>query len=53
VTWPAQVRWSPIEGCEDPTRAMRRAKALVDAAAVDLGTVPVGNEKTFRAAPTE
>ena len=48
VAWPAQVRWSPIEGCEDPTRAMRRAKALVDAAAVDLGTVPMGNEKTFR-----
>ncbi len=48
VEWPAQVRWSPITGCEDPTAAMRRAKALVDAAAVDLGTVSGGNEKTFR-----
>jgi type IV secretory pathway TraG/TraD family ATPase VirD4 len=48
VDWPAQVRWSPIDGCEDPTQAMRRAKALVDAAAVDLGTVSGGNEKTFR-----
>jgi len=48
VQWPAQVRWSPITGCEDPTAAMRRAKALVDAAAVDLGTASGGNEKTFR-----
>jgi len=48
VDWPAQVRWSPIDGCADPTQAMRRAKALVDAAAVDLGTVSGGNEKTFR-----
>lgn len=48
VDWPAQVRWSPIEGCEDPTVAMRRAKALVDAAAVDLGQQTGGNEKTFR-----
>jgi type IV secretory pathway TraG/TraD family ATPase VirD4 len=48
VDWPAQVRWSPITGCEDPTVAMRRAKALVDAAAVDLGTMSGGNEKTFR-----
>ncbi len=48
VDWPAQVRWSPIDGCEDPTQAMRRAKALVDAAAVDLGMVSGGNEKTFR-----
>ncbi len=48
VDWPAQVRWSPIEGCEDPTQAMRRAKALVDAAAAGLGSSSVGNEKTFR-----
>ena len=48
VDWPAQVRWSPIDGCEDPTQAMRRAKALVDAAAAGLGSSSVGNEKTFR-----
>ena len=48
VDWPAQVRWSPIAGCEHPTQAMRRAKALVDAAAVDLGKQSGGNERTFR-----
>ncbi len=48
IDWPAQVRWSPVTGCEDPTQAMRRAKALVDAAAVDLGKQSGGNEKTFR-----
>jgi type IV secretory pathway TraG/TraD family ATPase VirD4 len=48
VDWPAQVRWSPVAGCEDPTQAMRRAKALVDAAAVDLGKQAGGNERTFR-----
>jgi len=48
VSWPAQVRWSPIEGCADLTQAARRAKALVDAAAVDLGRQSGGNERTFR-----
>ncbi len=48
VDWPAQVRWSPVAGCEDPTQAMRRAKALVDAAAVDLGKQSGGNERIFR-----
>lgn len=47
VTWPAQVRWSPIHGCTDPAAALRRAEALVDAASLGLEHIG-GNDKVFR-----
>lgn len=47
VQWPAQVRYSPITGCQDFNSARRRAETLVDAAAVGLQNVG-GNDKVFR-----
>ena len=47
VHWPAQVRYSPITGCQAFNTARRRAETLVDAAAVGLENVG-GNDKVFR-----
>ncbi len=47
VDWPAQVRWSPIQGCANPRTALRRARALVDASSVGMERGG-GNEKVFR-----
>jgi type IV secretory pathway TraG/TraD family ATPase VirD4 len=51
VTWPAQLRWSPITGCADPTIAYRRARAMVEAAAVAVESGQggsAGNDRVFR-----
>ncbi|HEY1971122.1 MAG TPA: TraM recognition domain-containing protein, partial [Pseudonocardia sp.] len=49
VTWPARLRWSPISGCTDPTTAFRRARAMVEAAAVSVETGGnAGNDRVFR-----
>lgn len=47
VPWPAQLCWSPIEGCEDTDVAYRRAHTMVEAASVGLAHVG-GNDKVFR-----
>ncbi len=47
VSWPAPVRWSPIEGCDAPSVAFRRASTMVEAAAAGLRGVG-GNDKVFR-----
>lgn len=47
VAWPAKLRWSPIQGCEDTTVAYRRAHTMVEAASVGLAGV-TGNDKVFR-----
>lgn len=48
VKWPATLRWSPVQGCEDPDTAYRRAHTMVEAAAVSLSNVAGGNDKVFR-----
>jgi len=51
VAWPAQLRWSPITGCADPATAYRRARAMVEAAAVTVeagGHGGAGNDRVFR-----
>jgi hypothetical protein len=50
VAWPAKLRWSPITGCTDPATAYRRARAMVEAAAVTVesGTGSAGNDRVFR-----
>lgn len=47
VPWPAQLRWSPIDGCTTPDVARRRAEAMVEAASINLSNVS-GNDKVFR-----
>lgn len=47
VSWPAKLRWSPIQDCDDTTVAYRRAHTMVEAASVDLAGV-TGNDKVFR-----
>ncbi|WNV83157.1 TraM recognition domain-containing protein [Umezawaea sp. Da 62-37] len=47
VPWPAQVQWSPVQGCQDTTVAYRRAHTMVEAASVSLAGVG-GNDKVFR-----
>jgi type IV secretory pathway TraG/TraD family ATPase VirD4 len=47
VHWPAQVRWPPMQGCEDTTVAYQRANTMVEAASVGLHSVG-GNDKVFR-----
>ncbi|HET6285786.1 MAG TPA: TraM recognition domain-containing protein [Amycolatopsis sp.] len=47
VPWPARVQWLPMQGCEDPTVAYRRAHTMVEAASVELASVG-GNDKVFR-----
>lgn len=48
--WPAQLRWSPIDGCTDLETAYRRAHTMVEAAAVavEAGGGGVGNDRVFR-----
>ncbi|SHG73773.1 type IV secretory system conjugative DNA transfer family protein [Streptoalloteichus hindustanus] len=48
VTWPAPVRWSPIEGCTDTTVARRRAETMVESASLDLARLDSGNDAVFR-----
>jgi type IV secretory pathway TraG/TraD family ATPase VirD4 len=51
VSWPALLRWSPIQGCDKPIVADRRARTLVEAAAVQVesgGGTGAGNDKFFR-----
>ncbi|HTK63005.1 MAG TPA: TraM recognition domain-containing protein [Pseudonocardia sp.] len=51
VSWPAQLRWSPITGCTDPATSYRRARAMVEAAAVTVeagGPGGAGNDRVFR-----
>lgn len=51
LDWPAPLRWSPIEGCEDQQEANRRAFTLVEAAAVRVeagGAGGAGNDRVFR-----
>ena len=48
VAWPAQVRWSPISGCDDIRTAYQRARTLVEAAAVNLTDLTSGNDRVFR-----
>lgn len=47
VSWPAKLRWSPVEGCGDLDVAYRRAHTMVEAASVQLMHVG-GNDKVFR-----
>lgn len=47
VPWPAQVQWSPVQGCQDIAVAFRRAHTMVEAASVGLAGVG-GNDKVFR-----
>ncbi|GGM76434.1 hypothetical protein GCM10012275_54060 [Longimycelium tulufanense] len=47
VTWPAPLRWPPIDGCTDPSVAWRRADTMVEAASLDLQQIG-GNDKVFR-----
>ncbi|MEU7529296.1 TraM recognition domain-containing protein [Saccharothrix sp. NPDC042600] len=47
VAWPAQVQWSPVQGCEDTAVAFRRAHTMVEAASVELTDIG-GNDKVFR-----
>lgn len=47
VPWPARLRWSPVDGCEQPEVALRRADTLVEASAVGIARV-AGNDKIFR-----
>lgn len=47
VPWPAQVQWLPMQGCEDPSVAFRRAHTMVEAAAVGMDNVG-GNDRVFR-----
>lgn len=47
VDWPARVRWSPITGCHDPSVALRRAEALIEASSLGLRDTG-GNDKVFR-----
>lgn len=37
TNWPAQMRWSPVKGCEDPLIALNRASAFVAGAGVGEG----------------
>lgn len=51
LRWPAQLRWSPVQGCEDQQEAARRAFTLVEAAAVRVESgAPggAGNDSVFR-----
>lgn len=47
VDWPAQLRWSPMQGCEETAVAYRRAHTMVEAASVGLADVG-GNDRVFR-----
>lgn len=48
VEWPARVAWNPIDGCTDLGTAYRRARTMVEAAAVGLVGEAAGNDKVFR-----
>lgn len=51
LRWPAPLRWSLIEGCQDQQEASRRAYTLVEAAALRVeagGGGGAGNDRVFR-----
>jgi hypothetical protein len=51
VRWPAQLRWSPIQGCTTKAVADRRALAMVEASAIRIesgGGHGGGNDRVFR-----
>lgn len=51
LRWPAPLRWSLVEGCEDQQEASRRAFTLVEAAALRVesgGGGGAGNDRVFR-----
>jgi hypothetical protein len=50
VGWPARLQWSPVQGCQDPSVAFRRAHTMVEASSVGLSDVG-GNDRVFRAGP--
>lgn len=37
TNWPSQMRWSPVNGCDDPLVALNRAAAFVSGAGVGEG----------------
>ncbi len=37
TNWPSQLRWSPVNGCQDPLVALNRASAFVSSAGVGEG----------------
>lgn len=51
VNWPAKLRWSPLRGCDDDTKAWDRARMLVEASALAVETGDgrgSGNDRVFR-----
>ncbi|MCE0764124.1 TraM recognition domain-containing protein [Pseudonocardia kujensis] len=51
TAWPAQLRWSPIQGCHNYATAERRAHTMVEASAVAVeagGGAGAGNDRVFR-----
>ncbi|WP_344022040.1 type IV secretory system conjugative DNA transfer family protein [Pseudonocardia kongjuensis] len=51
LRWPAPLRWSLIDGCQDQQEASRRAYTLVEAAALRVeagGGGGAGNDRVFR-----
>jgi type IV secretory pathway TraG/TraD family ATPase VirD4 len=51
TSWPARLRWSPIQGCHDLPTAYRRAHTMVEASAVAVeagGGGGAGNDRVFR-----
>lgn len=51
LRWPAPLRWSLLEGCEDQQEANRRAYTLVEASALRVesgGPGSAGNDRVFR-----
>ena len=36
TNWPEQLRWSPVNGCEDPTIAVARANAFVMSSGLEI-----------------
>ncbi|ALL79972.1 hypothetical protein AD006_32690 (plasmid) [Pseudonocardia sp. EC080610-09] len=51
INWPAKLRWSPLRGCDDDTKAWDRARILVEASATAVETGDgrgSGNDRVFR-----
>ncbi|MEU7477088.1 TraM recognition domain-containing protein [Lentzea sp. NPDC042327] len=47
VSWPAKIRWWPMQGCHDVQVAYQRASTMVEAASVGMDGVG-GNDRVFR-----